>query len=123
MPKLWDSGLGRSPNLLLTPRGKLTYILVGRLVCKRPKGRKRRLRDPEHTRNLLLQVAFREVYRWGLQGAGLDTILATTGALYYHFGSPSATMAYPKASFNNLGVPGHRGPNACRFLPQPRTRI
>lgn len=64
------------------------------LVRKRPKERKRRLRDPEHTRNLLLQAAFREVYRWGFQGAGLDTILATTGvtkgALYYHFGSKEA---------------------------------
>lgn len=56
--------------------------------------RKRRLRDPERTRERLLQAAFREVYRSGFQGAGLDTILAATGvtkgALYYHFGSKEA---------------------------------
>lgn len=55
---------------------------------------KRRLRDPERTRQRLLQSAFREVYRSGFQGAGLDTILAATGvtkgALYYHFGSKEA---------------------------------
>jgi TetR/AcrR family transcriptional repressor of nem operon len=56
--------------------------------------RTRRLRDPERTRERLLQAAFREVYRSGFQGAGLDTILAATGvtkgALYYHFGSKEA---------------------------------
>jgi len=56
--------------------------------------RKRRLRDPQRTRQRLLQAAFREVYRSGFQGAGLDTILAATGvtkgALYYHFGSKEA---------------------------------
>lgn len=55
---------------------------------------KRRLRDPERTRQRLLQAAFREVYRSGFQGTGLDTILAATGvtkgALYYHFGSKEA---------------------------------
>jgi len=63
-------------------------------VRKHPKARKRRSRDPERTREILLQAAFREVFRWGFQGAGLDTILATTGvtkgALYYHFGSKEA---------------------------------
>jgi len=57
-------------------------------------GRKRRLRDPQRTRERLLQAAFREVYRSGFQGAGLDTILAATGvtkgALYYHFVSKEA---------------------------------
>ena len=56
--------------------------------------RKRRLRDPQRTRQRLLQAAFREVYRSGFHGAGLDTILAATGvtkgALYYHFGSKEA---------------------------------
>ena len=51
-------------------------------------------RDPERTRELLLQAAFREVYRSGFQSAGLDTILASTGvtkgALYYHFDSKEA---------------------------------
>jgi len=56
--------------------------------------RKRRARDPQGTRERLLQAAFREVYRSGFQGAGLDTILAATGvtkgALYYHFSSKEA---------------------------------
>ena len=53
-----------------------------------------RLRDPEGTRQRLLQAAFREVYRYGYQSAGIDTILAATnvtkGALYYHFESKEA---------------------------------
>src|SRR5262244_1671348 len=53
--------------------------------------KKRRLRDPERTRERLLQAAFREVYRYGFQSAGIDAILAATnvtkGALYYHFES------------------------------------
>ena len=51
-------------------------------------------RDPEGTRQGLLQAAFREVYRYGFQSAGIDTILAATnvtkGALYYHFESKEA---------------------------------
>jgi len=53
-----------------------------------------RLYDPEHTRKAVLQAAFREIYRSGFHGTGLDTILAATGvtkgALYYHFGSKEA---------------------------------
>jgi TetR/AcrR family transcriptional regulator, transcriptional repressor for nem operon len=53
-----------------------------------------KLRDPQRTRERLLQAAFREVYRYGFQSAGLDTILAATnvtkGALYYHFESKEA---------------------------------
>ncbi len=53
-----------------------------------------RLRDPERTRELLLQSASREIYRSGFQSASLDTILAsagvTKGALYYHFKSKEA---------------------------------
>jgi TetR/AcrR family transcriptional repressor of nem operon len=68
----------------------LTYILAGMLM----KRRATRLRDPERTRERLLQAAFREVYRWGFQTAGLDTILASTGvtkgALYYHFENKEA---------------------------------
>jgi TetR/AcrR family transcriptional regulator, transcriptional repressor for nem operon len=56
--------------------------------------RPRRVRDPERTREHLLQAAFREVYRYGFQSAGVDTILAATnvtkGALYYHFESKEA---------------------------------
>jgi TetR/AcrR family transcriptional regulator, transcriptional repressor for nem operon len=53
-----------------------------------------RRRDPERTRQRLLQAAFRQVYRYGFQSAGIDTILAATnvtkGALYYHFESKEA---------------------------------
>lgn len=56
--------------------------------------RKRRFRDPERTRELLLQAAFQEVHRSGFQSAGIDTILAATnvtkGALYYHFDGKEA---------------------------------
>jgi len=64
------------------------------LVRKNPKGRAPRVRNPERTRQRLLQAAFREVYRYGFQNAGIDTILAATnvtkGALYYHFESKEA---------------------------------
>jgi AcrR family transcriptional regulator len=64
------------------------------LVRKRPKGRKRRSRDAERTRELLLQTAFREVHKSGFESTGVDTILAATGvtkgALYYHFDSKQA---------------------------------
>ena len=69
----------------------MTYILVGMLSGHE---RKRRFRDPERTRERLLQAAFREVHRSGFQSAGIDTILAATnvtkGALYYHFESKEA---------------------------------
>ena len=56
--------------------------------------RKRSVRDPQRTRERLLQAAFRKVYHSGFQSAGLDTILAATGvtkgALYYHFDSKEA---------------------------------
>src|ERR1700722_15296049 len=66
-------------------------MLAGR---KNPRRKAPRQRDPERTRQRLLQAAFREVYRYGFQSAGVDTILATTnvtkGALYYHFKSKEA---------------------------------
>jgi TetR/AcrR family transcriptional repressor of nem operon len=53
-----------------------------------------KLRDPERTRERLLQAAFREIYKSGFQSASLDAILAATevtkGALYYHFDSKEA---------------------------------
>jgi TetR/AcrR family transcriptional repressor of nem operon len=62
-----------------------------------PRNRNRRAprqRDPDLTRQRLLQAAFREVYRYGFQSAGLDAILAATnvtkGALYYHFENKDA---------------------------------
>lgn len=49
------------------------------------------MRDPQRTRELLLQSAFQEVYRSGFQSASIDNILASTGvtkgALYHHFDS------------------------------------
>jgi TetR/AcrR family transcriptional regulator, transcriptional repressor for nem operon len=64
------------------------------MVHKNPKRRTPRLRNPERTRERLLQAAFREVYRYGFQSAGVDAILAATnvtkGALYYHFESKEA---------------------------------
>ena len=61
------------------------------LAPKKLQRKAARLRDPEGTRQRLLQAAFREVYRYGFQSAGIDTILAATnvtkGALYYHFES------------------------------------
>src|SRR6201984_3043665 len=69
----------------------LTYILVCMLVAHE---KKRKARDPERTRERLLQAAFREIHRSGFQSAGIDTILAATnvtkGALYYHFESKEA---------------------------------
>jgi TetR/AcrR family transcriptional regulator, transcriptional repressor for nem operon len=64
------------------------------MIRKNPKRRAPRLRNAERTRRRLLQAAFREVYRYGFQSAGIDTILAATnvtkGALYYHFESKEA---------------------------------
>ena len=55
----------------------------------RAEDKKRQLRDPERTRERLLQAGFQEVYRSGFQSASIDTILAATnvtkGALYHHF--------------------------------------
>lgn len=56
--------------------------------------RKRSSRDPERTRERLLQAAFREIRKSGFQSAGINTILAATnvtkGALYHHFESKEA---------------------------------
>ena len=56
-----------------------------------PKPVSGRVRDPEGTRERILECAFDEMYREGYGGASLDDILAdsgvTKGALYHHFGS------------------------------------
>jgi len=48
-------------------------------------------RDPDHTRQVLLDAAFQEIYRNGFQAASLEQILkdteVTKGALYHHFKS------------------------------------
>lgn len=50
-----------------------------------------RARDPEGTRERLIQCAFQEIYQHGYAGASLERILVnsgvTKGALYHHFGS------------------------------------
>src|SRR5580698_10387063 len=60
----------------------------------RSHAKKPKLRDPERTREGLLQAAFREVHRSGFKSAGIDSILAATnvtkGALYHHFESKEA---------------------------------
>ena len=94
MPTKNRSAIERVIGVLLTLR-RLPYILVGMLAArKNSKHRAPRLRDPERTRERLLQAAFREVYRSGFQSAGLDTVLAaagvTKGALYYHFKNKEA---------------------------------
>src|SRR5580658_11321501 len=61
---------------------------------KLPRRRRATLRDPQRTRELLLQAAFQEIYRSGYRSADLDAILAaagvTKGALYYHFDNKEA---------------------------------
>ena len=58
---------------------------------------KRRTREPDVTRDKLLQAAFEEIYRRGFQAASLETILAkagvTKGALYHHF-PDKASLGY-----------------------------
>ncbi len=48
-------------------------------------------RNPDLTRQSLLEAAFQEIYKFGFQAASLDNILSkvsvTKGALYHHFGS------------------------------------
>jgi len=81
----------RRPRKLCLISRSLTYILVG---MSGTHDGKRRLRDPERTRERLVRAAFQEVYRSGFQSASIDTILAATnvtkGALYYHFDSKEA---------------------------------
>lgn len=70
------------------------YGALGAMV-KNPA--KRRVRQPDVTRDKLLQAAFEEIYRRGFQAASLDTILAkagvTKGALYHHF-PDKASLGY-----------------------------
>src|SRR5664279_5486152 len=73
----------------------LSYILLGMLATrKRATRHARRHRDPQRTRERLLQSAFQEVYKSGFQSTDLDTILhsagVTKGALYHHFENKEA---------------------------------
>ena len=64
------------------------------MTPKKLQRRSAKPRNPEGTRQSLLQAAFHEVYRYGFQSAGIDAILAAThvtkGALYHHFESKEA---------------------------------
>jgi TetR/AcrR family transcriptional repressor of nem operon len=61
-------------------------------MSRKPRGPRRR--QPDVTREKLLQAAFEEIYRRGFQAASLDTILrkagVTKGALYHHFPDKAA---------------------------------
>jgi TetR/AcrR family transcriptional regulator, transcriptional repressor for nem operon len=79
-------------SLILVVR---TCILVGMLTGrKRPTRSGAASRDPERTRQRLLQAASREMHRSGFRSADVDAILAgagvTKGALYYHFDNKEA---------------------------------
>ena len=73
----------------------VSYILVGML---KPPSRSKKAgansRNPERTRERLLQAAFQEIYKSGFRGTDLDTILeaagVTKGAMYHHFENKEA---------------------------------
>jgi TetR/AcrR family transcriptional repressor of nem operon len=58
------------------------------------RGSARRRRDPDRTRQRLLDAGFREIHRQGFQPASLDAIVdaagVTKGALYHHFENKQA---------------------------------
>jgi AcrR family transcriptional regulator len=60
-----------------------------RRLREQPRRQQSGKRDPDRTREILLQAAFDEIHRYGFQAASVDAILARTGvtkgALYYHF--------------------------------------
>lgn len=73
------------------------YILVGMLTATKTRSKRAnavRPRDPDRTRQHLLQAAFQEMYKSGYQSADLDAILGkagvTKGALYHHFENKEA---------------------------------
>ena len=77
-------------RVLTTPL--TSYRLVGMLTQETTAPPARgRTRDPEGTRALLVENAFREIHAHGYAGASLERILAssgvTKGALYHHFKS------------------------------------
>jgi AcrR family transcriptional regulator len=63
-------------------------------ISRQNKRKKARRRDPQRTRDRLLQAAFNELYRSGYQGTDLDTVVeragVTKGALYHHFDGKEA---------------------------------
>ena len=68
---------------------KTVQILSFNTTRPQPRERQNGKRNPDRTREALLQAAFEEIHRCGFQAASVDAILARTGvtkgALYYHF--------------------------------------
>jgi TetR/AcrR family transcriptional regulator, transcriptional repressor for nem operon len=80
--KRWAQGVSRNKAF---PRQSITAIRSPQPLRPLQKGK----RNPDRTREVLLQAAFEEIHRTGFQAASIDAILARTGvtkgALYYHF--------------------------------------
>ena len=66
--------------------------MLSSLTSRKAAGGERR--DPQRTRERLLQAAFQEIHRSGYRGTDLDTILRTAGitkgAMYHHFENKEA---------------------------------
>lgn len=116
----WTRQSARSPDQVscLTPRAKLTYVLVG-MFPRNPKGGKRKLRKARPTSGALatrgsprgLQTGFSECQpgcNWGQQGS-----------LYHHFGSKEA---WGYAMVERSLPPGLRG-HWVRHLENGRDRM
>ncbi len=71
-----------------------TFRPVGMLDKNGPRLSRTTARDPERTRERLLQAAFQLMHRSGFRSTDLDAILAragvTKGALYHHFANKEA---------------------------------
>jgi len=91
-----EEAISRQSRIARAKRGaqgvsNTTTRLASPVIATRPHLRERRngKRNPDHTREVLLQAAFEEIHRSGFQAASVDAILARTGvtkgALYYHF--------------------------------------
>lgn len=81
-----------------------------------------RTRDPEGTREKLLNAAFDEIYAQGYTAASMDEIVersgVTKGALYHHFGSKKAlTQAMIESIIRGMVVESFLGPLATEDDP------
>jgi TetR/AcrR family transcriptional regulator, transcriptional repressor for nem operon len=91
--RTWPAGVGLPKFPFDFPISR--YILVGmfRVPINRRLGVTTR-RNPQRTRERLLQAAFQEIYKSGFRGTDLETILraagVTKGAMYHHFASKEA---------------------------------
>ena len=94
---------------------------------------RRRTRDPEGTRALLVTNAFHEIHAHGYAGASLDRILTksgvTKGALYHHFKSKADLLhavideaIQPMVTERWLG-PLHESDNPIRTLTETTGRM